>query len=497
MGSPRTLLIAGAMAAMSLLLPGCNAEADPAAIAPPRADDPIVFSTEPSQIAVDLDVDLAELERTLERELPRELWQIDQPDSVCVAPKKIDLALFKVKSPKIECRIVGNVVRGKPRVSGKGQQLFVTLPVTGTVAARDVAGIFKGETATGQAEVTLAMTLDLTSKWQIASQTRVDYRWTREPGVDFLGQRIELTSQADRELRPVKRDASRIIARELAKLPVRDLAARGWREAHQVFELNERDPAVWGQLTPKQFRFGGYSVAGRVLTLRLGLDALLETDVGMMPEAVTPAALPPLARRAKDARQSHLHVPVVAAYGVLEPVVAKALAKRARRPFVIEDYGSVMVRFGDIKVYGTGEGRIAVGGTFNAVSDMASIGKVKGTIWLTALPVNEPNSRKVLFSDIVISGDADIVGEAFLIALANAPGFRETITTALAQNFENDFNELRAKIDRAVAVQRGPLSDYAITIESVETGVIKAYGQGLYLPIDMTARIKGKLRPLK
>jgi hypothetical protein len=191
-----------------------------------------------------------------------------------------------------------------------------------------------------------------------------------------------------------------------------------------------------------------------------------------------------------------LHVPVIADYAVLEPVVAKALAKRAQRPFLIKDYGSVTAQFDDIAVYGTGTGRIAVGGTFRADSDLPLIATAKGTIWLTARPVSEPNSRIVRFADIRITGSTDIIGESFLFALANSPDFQGAITDALAQSFEKDFIDLRGKIDRALAARKGRLTDYAVTIDTIETGVITAHGAGLYLPVDMTARISAKLRRL-
>lgn len=477
-------------------LAGCGKAAETADIAPPRATDPIVFPQTPSHIAVDLKVDLADLERTLERELPRELWQIDRPGSECIAPQTVDLALFEVKSPKIECRITGKVTRGRLRLSGRGEALTVTMPVTGTLAARDIAGIFKGQTGTGAAEVALSLRLDLTPDWRLASTTKLDYRWTREPGTDFLGRRITFTDEADRELRPVTRDVERIIARELARLPVRPTAEQGWREAHQVFELNRQNPEVWGRLTPQQFRFGGYAVKGRELTLRLGLDALLETVVGRKPEATAPTPLPPLARRGKDDAQSVLHVPVVADYAVLEPVIAKALAKRAERPFRIEDYGSVTARFDNIVVYGTPGGRIAVGGRFTANSDIPLIDQASGTIWLTARPENAPGSRAVVFRDITVIGDTDMIGEEFLLALANSPEYQGAITDALRQNFEGDFAKLLTKINRAVAQRQGRLTDYSITIGEVETGVIAAHGEGLYLPVVMTARLAAKLRPL-
>jgi hypothetical protein len=488
-------MIAGAAAALTLLA-GCSKAADTASLAPPRATDPIIVPKENSQMAVDLKVDLAELEAALNRDIPRQLWRIDRPGSECVPSKRVDLELFKVKTPKIKCRIIGKVTRGRVRLSGRGEALVVTMPITGTLAARDIAGILKGETATGAAEVSLSLTLDLTPDWKLKGKSKVDYRWTRAPGIDFLGRRINLTDETDRELAPLKRDAERIIVRELSRVPLKTLAQEGWREAHQVFELNRHNPAVWGRLTPQQFRFGGYEVKDRQLSLRLGLEALFETFVGRRPDKITPASLPALARRDKSQTDSIMHVPVVAEYAVLEPVIAKALAKRAARPFVIEDYGSVTASFDKITVYGTTGGRIAVGAAFKASSDLPLIKAASGTIWLTARPVNAPGSRVVSFVDVKVSGETDMIGQDFLFALANAPEFQSAITTALQQNFENDFAKLRGKIDRAIANRKGRLTDYSATIEAVETGVIRAHGEGLYLPVDITARLSAKLRRL-
>ncbi|MFN4038780.1 MAG: DUF4403 family protein [Erythrobacter sp.] len=497
----RTRLLArwAAILAMfpAVLLTACGNEPEAPSSAPPRAEDAIVFPNEPSHIEIDLAIDLGQLERTLEREIPGELWTIDQPDSECVSSKKIDLELFRVKSPKIKCHIIGEVTRGRLKLSGRGQDLIVTMPITGEVAARDVAGIFKGETGTAAADVTLRLRLDLRPDWTLGSSTDITYDWTTEPGIDFLGRRITFTSKADDKLAAVRKDVSRIIARELAGVPLRAAAEKGWREAHTVLELNRENPAVWARLTPQQFLYGGYAVRGRTLTLRLGLDGMFETFVGYKPEETRPGALPLLAPRPATTQPSVLHVPVIADYAVLEPVLEKALRKRAARPFVIEDFGSVMAEFNDITVYGAPQGRIAVGARFKAKSDLPLVEAASGVIWLTARPMNEPNSRQIRFADITVSGDTNLVSQPLLFALANAPEFQATISDALKQNFENDFAKLTDKINRAVARRTdGPL-DYQVTIEKIETGTISAHGQGLYLPVQLTAREKARLVRVK
>jgi hypothetical protein len=478
-----------AASAALLLLPGCFAAADTAAGAPPRADDPVIFAARTSSISAALALDLGDLQRQLEAEVPRQLWEIHQKDAQCVAPKTVDLALFKVKSPKIKCDIDGTVTRGRLQLTGRGRELVVTLPVSATVRASDIAGILKGKTATAAANLRIAVTLDMTRDWRLTGTPQVGYSWSREPGIDFLGQRITFTQQADRALAKVRGSIEKSLAAELAKVPLRDAAARGWKAGHVVLELNRDNPAVWARVTPQQVRFGGYQIEGRRLVAMLGIDAGVETRIGDQPAPPTPTALPPLAPLTAKPGEASLHLPIIADYRVLEPVIAKALAKRAKRPFVLGDLGTVTARFGKVTVYGTGQGRIAVGVEFKATSDLPLVAKAKGTIWLTARPVNAAGSRIVSFADVAITGETSLVTDKLLFGLANAPEFQGAITDALRQNFEGDFAKLMVKIDRAIAQrQDGPLS-YRVRIVKVTTGVIAAYGAGLTMPVDIEAAI--------
>lgn len=482
--------------AAALALAGCSGE--PAAPEqPPRATDPVEMPASPSHIAVDLAVDLAAVERALEARIPRDLWRINQQDMACVPSKSVDLAVVTIKSPTITCDVSGKATRGRLRLSGRGRDLIVTMPVSATIAASDVGGVLKGETATGAAQVAVTLRLDLTPDWQLTARANVDYRWAEEPGIDFLGQRIRFASAADKELRPLIAQIERELTRELARTPIRDAAERGWQAAHAVLELNARNPEVWARLTPEQMRYGGYQVNGRRLTLSLGLDGQVETLVGRKPEPLAPAPLPALARLEGERNTATLNIPVAADYAVLEPVIAKALAKRAARPFMVRDFGSVTARFGKVEAYGTTGNRIALGVTFAATSDIGLIDEAKGTIWLSARPVTAPDSREVGFADVTITGTTGSVGGDLLLALANAPEFSATLADALHQNFDNDFAKLTAKIDTAVARRvDGPIA-YTVVIDRISTGAIEAHGEGLFLPVAMQAAIRAELIALK
>jgi hypothetical protein len=367
------------------------------------------------------------------------------------------------------------------------------VPITTTLVARDIGGILKRETATAALDLRLGMTFDLTRDWRLRGDVAVDYSWSKEPGIDFLGRRIVLTDKADEKLGPLKARIAARLERSLAQVKVRAAAERGWRAAHTVLELNRENPAVWGRLTPQRFYYGGYRINGQRMVLALGLEGQLETFVGTRPELPEPGPLPPVERLDAAPGRAILKIPVVADYAVLEPVLARALEKRAARPFDLGEYGTVKASFSDVVIYGTTDNRIAVGITFDARSDLVEWKRAEGRLWLTGKPVNAPDSRAVGFTDVAIDGETNLLSEGLLLALANSAELKSTITEALAQNFERDFASLKAKIDRAVARRKdGPVA-YSVEIDRITTGRIRAHGQGLYLPVEMRARIDAEL----
>ncbi|MBD3730191.1 MAG: DUF4403 family protein [Sphingomonadales bacterium] len=464
-----------------LALSGCKLHDK---FAPPeRVATQFKLDPQSSVIAVPVSADLSGLAVELEREVPRVLKRIDRKDQTCVASKKIDLELFKLKSPEMKCDIVGTVTRGRMVITGRGQDVIVTMPIHVVVHARDIGGILKQETATADARLRAVARLNLAEDWNLTGKVDIQYDWTDAPHVDFLGQRIEFTDKADAQLARVIARLERTLPRELAKLNLRGQVEELWGQAFTSLQLNESNPPVWMRVTPQELQYGGYSLSGRRLNLKLGIRATTETFVGDRPPNPERTPLPP--RQPLDAKAGRMvfFVPVIADYAQLEPVVKKALVKRSATPFDLPGIGPVTAQFHDVVVYGTTGGRVAVGVTFSARLPGSDASSARGQIWLTGTPSNDPDSRRVTFSGLEISGDTDATGADLLLALANTPGYSQTIASALAQNFEGDYDELMGKIDRAIASKReGDLLIHA-KIDDVRTGRLQAAGQGLYLPV--------------
>lgn len=492
-------MISGGRRGIAVLVAGCMplaaCKSGTPSGPPPRASDTIQVPAQDSVIAVPVTADLSGLARQLEAEIPRQLWTIDERGQTCVPSERIKVAFVKLKTPTLKCDISGTVTRGALTLSGRGQDIVVTMPIRAVVRAKDIGGILKQETATANAQVRAVARLSLDDRWNPRATMNIEYDWTDAPHVDFLGQRIEFTNAADSKLKGIVARLERTLPRELAKLNLRADIERLWGQAFTSLQLNRANPPVWMRITPQQLQYGGYTINGRRLELRLGMKARTETFVGDRPEDPARTPLPPLARLAEAPGKLMFFVPVIADYDELEPVIARALVKRSARPFEVPGIGLVDAKFGAVEAYGSTKGRVAVGVTFTAKQREGNVGSAKGRIWLTGVPVNRPGSREVGFSQVEITGDTDRADADLLLALANSPGFSQTIGGALAQNFERDYDELMRKVATAIESKREGDLLIRARIEDVRTGKLKAAGQGLYLPVWGTGTADIRLAP--
>lgn len=491
----RLVQLATATLILTAALTACDRKTDVAP--PPRATDTAPSPTQTSLIAVPINASTASLKQALERAVPTTLWTIDKREPACVPPQRVKLFGKKVKvTPPIACTIVGQVTRGPLRLRGEGREIVVDVPIHATIRARDVGGVLKGETATGAAMAHARIRVELTPDWRTQGKARISYGWTQPPGIDFLGKRITFTDEADAKLAPVVRDIEREVSREIAKIDIRKQASDIWRQSFTALELNRENPPVWMRVTPQRILYGGYRIEGQRMNLNLGLEAITETFVSGRPTDPTPTPLP---RLVHEMPRPHLdvRVPVIADYAILQPVVDRALAKRSQRPFVLPKLGSMMVKFGKSTIYGAPGGRIAVGVDVAAKLETRTGDPTRGRIWMTAIPVNRPGSAEVHFTNLSINGDTDGVGGDLLILLGRSEGFAPLIADALTQNFANDLDKLQGKIKRAVDQRREGPFVIRTRVDSFAIGEIKAYGNGLYLPVQMVGGASVDYRPVK
>lgn len=476
------------------LLAACGRAGTGGNSAPPQVTTPADLPGETSTIVVPVAASLDQLQRTLDAELPRRLWRIDQRVERCVPAQRVDLGIAKVKVlGDLGCRVVGQVVRGPVRLSGSGDRLRITMPVRATITAQKVGGLVS-KTATGAAQVHAVARLSMNGDWQPAAKVDIDYDWTEAPGMDFLGQRITFVDKADERLKPVVAQLERTLPRELARLRLRNQLAQVWAKAFTSINLNRDRPPAWMRVTPQRLGFGGYRIDGRTLTATLFAEALTQTYVGDRPADPSPIPLPPPAARI-GSQGLRFFIPVVADYRQLEPVVLRALRKLDAKGIVLPQIGRVDARFDRVTVYATTADHLAIGVKVAARARDNPVLAASGTVWLTAIPYNEPDTQRVQARDVAIAADTDSRIANLLVALFTDADVRGSIQAGLTHDFVGDYNKVLRAARRALDDRRQ--GDFLLDadITRVRNGALAVTGEGLFMPVRAEGIATIRYRP--
>jgi hypothetical protein len=472
-----------------LLAAGC-ARHDPAP-APPRIESAIApFPDQTSTIVVPVTAELRMLERGLDRRTPRVLWTIDEHRDKCVRGKRVDLGIGRVKvTPDLGCRIVGTVTRGAIHVTGAGEQLRVTMPVSAVIHIRDVGGVL-GETATARAMVHATGRLGLAGDWQPRATLDLAYDWREPPGIEIAGQRITFTDRADEKLKRVVAKLERDLPAEIARLDLRTQLDGAWRHGFTVIELSKRNPPAWMRIAPRALGFGGYRIEGRQLRMTLAAEALTQTFVGPRPADPAPTPLPPPSRVAGQPGL-RFFIPVLADYAQLEPVVLRTLRKLAAKGITLAGIGPVDVAFGKVTVYATTDNRLAVGVVARVTPRDRKLPATTGEAWLTAQPYNDENSQLVQARDVQLAADTDSTAVDLIVSLLDATQVQQAVALALRHDFAPDYQRVLAKAQAAIGARQQGDFFLSTDVSRVTTGRLQVTGAGLFLPVraEGTARI--------
>lgn len=484
---------------------GCQKKVSVAA--PPRSTAPAEIPKLTSTIQAPISVRNSDIEAALNRAAPKVLWKIDQHEDRCVPSQRVlkNKKVLGVKlsgekgikvTPDLGCQIVGNAVRGPIRVTGGGKTLAMTMPVSAVVSVRDVGGIIKSETATGAVNVKADIRLAMRPDWSPSATIKISYNWTNPPGIDVLGKRITFMKEADKKLSAVVADLERKLPAELGKLDLRHELGDIWKSGFTTILLNRENPQAWMRLTPQRLGVVGFRTDKTQATIIAAAQLTTETFIGDRPPNPTPTSLPPASTNLSPTGFM-LNTPVLADYAELEPVVLKALRKRAAKGINLKDVGAIDATFDKVTIYATGNNRVAVGVDLTAQIAGRPRTKARASVWLTGSLYNEMDSRVLRVRDLAVAGDTSNEGVNLAIKLFTDPSMVSTIEGALVEDFTKDYNKVVAAAQKAVKEKQ--LGDIVISanIDKVASGKIQATAQGLYLPVTATGSAQILYRPRK
>ena len=495
------------------LLTACNK--DVSNPAPPRITTPANFPQQASTIVVPLTVSLNDIEAKLNGSTPQRLWSINQRELKCIPAQRVTICpLHKQKckgdeckkvackigikgtkvTPDVACNIVGQVTRGRIRLSGQGDTILVHLPIKAIVSVRDVGGVIKQETANASADVRAVVKMSINDAWSPTAKVSIDYSWKEPPGINFLGKRIKFADKADAKLAAVIAGLERDLSREIANVHTRAVVDAAWQQGFTSIMLNRERPPAWMRITPQRLSFGGYRVKGRQLEMTLAAETITETFIGDRPGDPTVTPLPPPGRIIAN-KGLRFHIPVLADYAELEPVVERALKKLAAKGISLDTVGPVDVQFGKVTIYATEGGKLAVGIRASAEANGSRLTRTKGEIWLSAIPYNQINSQIVKVRDLQIAARTDRDAVNLLITLFSDADVLAEITKALTEDFNKDYEKVLVAAKKAIAQRRE--GDFVLSAEvnNVSHGSVVVTGSGLFLPVDVTGKAKIQYAP--
>jgi hypothetical protein len=188
-------------------------------------------------------------------------------------------------------------------------------------------------------------------------------------------------------------------------------------------------------------------------------------------------------------------IPVLADYAQLEPVVERTLGKLAQKGITLTGVGPVDAQFGKVTVYATNGGRLAVGIQARVQARSGMRVATSGEIWLSAVPVNEANSQRVIVRDLKIAGQTDNRAINLLFALFEDPVVLERIRAGLTHDFAGDYDKVLVAARKAIAGHREGDFVLAANVSKVTNGTLKVTGQGLFLPLQVSGQASILYRP--
>jgi hypothetical protein len=184
------------------------------------------------------------------------------------------------------------------RFSINGNKLSCTLPLkiwAQTGFKKTVLGITAQQyyQANGAITVKLTTYFQLSNDWKLTTYTSLDsYTWTEKPTINVAGFAMPVTTIADIVINSMKKTINNSINEAVAEnLNIKSIMEETWKKAQEPI-LIDKNYDAWLKITPEKIYSTAISNSGNNLNLNMGMDAVIEANVGKKP--VSPKKLPPL-----------------------------------------------------------------------------------------------------------------------------------------------------------------------------------------------------------
>lgn len=272
-------------------------------------------------------------------------------------------------------------------VGGTHQNILIEVPLR-IWAEKGIGtlGVYTYQNTTFETVMSFNTSLSLKNNWTILTQTQSNgFRWVTKPVLDYGKIKIPITSLVEKSLKEQQEKFSKTIDQQLsAQLNFQQYAVMAWNVFSQPFHISE-EYNTWLKITPVTINFAPLKFYGNQIDTTIGIDAYSETFTGSKPAASSLITSPAHFNYSSNlgdtfSLQTTANIPYTEASAI------------ARNMFLNKEYemqGS-KVKIKDIRVYGV-DNRIMI--------EANTEGYVKGTVFISGIPVYDDAKKKIVLSD--------------------------------------------------------------------------------------------------
>lgn len=339
-----------------------------------------------SELPLNVEIDVKQLENALNKEMTGLLFQEDKLNNQDLSVKvwKAQNFSFTVKNNVIEYRV----------------PLKIWSRFAWTVEKFGIAVGDRYE-ANGSIVLNFATTVDIDKNWKLVAKTvSKGYQWIETPKINVMGITVPVKLIADYALKESQQMITGQIDQSLSQMvELKKYAGMAWSEMQKPMLLSQENN-LWLRITPKDVLLSPFETKGQKLSVTLSLQALIESYLGAKPEAAKQVALPAFKMSKQQPGEFNLNV---AADATFEKISELARQQLLNKTFT---EGKRSITITGLSVFGSG-------GKAIFVADVT--GSLKGRIYFTGNMVY--NKEKVALE--VQNPEFDIKTKDALVKSAN------------------------------------------------------------------------------
>lgn len=219
--------------------------------------------------------------------------------------------------------------------------------------------------------------INLNENWKISTQTMANgYKWISEPKLKIGFFEVPITSIIQKIIDRELPNVTQIIDNEVAKINIKPMVEKAWREIQAPFLVNDAYQA-WLKVTPLEIMMTPLANKGRIVRVGLGIKANTETFLGTKPGQSVMPNLPPLKLVEKLDEKFEVGMITQIPYGQAKKM---AMEQTGGKTYSFQE-GKYNITVQDLDIYGQKDFMI-IAATLT--------GSLNGKVYLKGKPVFDP-----------------------------------------------------------------------------------------------------------